>query len=86
MSDKEQPRICVLLLQLGGPETIDDIEPFLKNLLYDVLPLPPLFRRFVAHAIAKARASKVAPLYEEIGGGSPLRRQTEEQAAALEEM
>lgn len=77
--------IAVLLLNLGGPESLKDIRPFLTNLFLDReiirLPLQPL----VARIIASSRAKKVAPRYETIGGSSPIRRLTQEQAKALED-
>src|SRR5882672_10243750 len=77
-------RVCVFLLQLGGPATIADIEPFLRNLFEDVLPVPRWSRRWLAGVLARRRAPRVAPQYQALGGGSPLRRNTEAQAAALE--
>ena len=44
--------VCVFLLQLGAPVDIAAIEPFLRNLLEDVLPVPSWLRRFVARRIA----------------------------------
>lgn len=79
-----KPQICIFLLQLGGPNTLDDIQAFLHNLFEDVLPLPRFLRRPLAGFIAKRRAPKVRPLYAEIGGGSPLLPNTEAQATALE--
>ncbi len=78
------PRWGVALLNLGGPQTPGDVEPFLFNLLDDMLGVPfgPL-RRLLARRVAKKRARVVAPRYEAIGGGSPLRQQTETQARAL---
>ena len=79
-----QPQVCVFLLQLGGPRTLQDIEPFLRNLFEDVLPLPRWLRRPLAGFIAKRRTPEVKPLYAEIGGGSPLLPNTEAQRDALE--
>ena len=79
-----QPQVCVFLLQLGGPQTLADIEPFLRNLFEDVLPLPRWLRRPLAGFIAKRRTPEVRPLYAEIGGGSPLLPNTEAQRDALE--
>jgi protoporphyrin/coproporphyrin ferrochelatase len=84
MLDFRPRRLCVFLLQLGGPEDLEDIEPFLRCLFEDVLPLPGWLRSPVAAAIARQRAQAVAPLYSEIGGGSPIRANTEAQAFALE--
>ncbi len=77
----------VVLLNMGGPRSLDDIEPFLTELLSDpaVTGIPIGFvRRALARRIARKRAPKVAPHYREIGGGSPQVPQTEDQARALE--
>src|SRR5690348_6912541 len=74
---------CVFLLQLGGPKDLAAIEPFLRNLFEDVLPLPAFLRGPVAGLVARRRTPHVAPLYREIGGGSPLLPNTEAQATAL---
>jgi ferrochelatase len=80
-------KIAVLLFNLGGPETLADVKPFLYRLFSDpeIIPITwtPL-RKFVAYAIAATRKKKSQSYYKKIGGGSPLRRLTEEQAAALE--
>src|SRR5581483_7795880 len=81
-------RLGVVLFQLGGPETLEAIEPFLYNLFCDPdiidFPFARLGRRPLARLISATRAKKVAHHYEVIGGGSPIRRHTEQQAAALE--
>jgi protoporphyrin/coproporphyrin ferrochelatase len=78
----------VLLLNFGGPETLDDVQPYLYNLFNDpyIIQLPrPL--RFLQGTIAKTISARRAPqsrgYYAKIGGGSPLRRSTEDQARAL---
>ncbi len=81
-------RIGVLLLNLGGPEKIEDVRPFLYNLFADpeIIRLPsPLLQKPLAWLISTLRAKKSQANYLEIGGGSPLRRITEEQAQALEQ-
>jgi ferrochelatase len=79
-------RTAVVLLQLGGPDTLDAIEPFLRNLFgdKDIISLPWPIRQFVARRIAKKRAPKVRPVYERLGGGTPLIPQTMAQAKTLE--
>jgi ferrochelatase len=81
-------RVGVVLFQLGGPETLEDIEPFLFNLFCDPdiidFPFARLGRKPLAKLISSTRASKVRHHYAEIGGGSPIRRNTEAQAQALE--
>jgi len=80
---------AVLLLQMGGPESLKDVEPFLYNLFSDpyIIQLPFFMKPFqsqLARFISSKRAPKVSVLYEEIGGGSPIRFETECQAKALE--
>jgi ferrochelatase len=77
----------VLLLNLGGPETQADVQPFLYNLFADpeLIRLPfPFLQRAFAWAISTLRAEKSRRNYAAIGGGSPLRRITAEQARELQ--
>lgn len=81
-------KVGVLLLNLGGPETLEDVQPFLYNLFADPdiirLPTPVQFLQpVIAQLVSIARAPKSREGYEAIGGGSPLRRITEDQASAL---
>jgi protoporphyrin/coproporphyrin ferrochelatase len=81
-------RTGVLLLNLGGPDQIEDVRPFLFNLFSDpeIIRLPfPWLQRPLAWLISTLRARKSQGNYLQIGGGSPLRRITNEQAKALEE-
>jgi len=85
---RESERVGVLLLNLGGPETLDDVEPFLYNLFRDpdIIRLPrqlQFLQTIVASVISKSRAPKSRKAYASIGGGSPLRRITNEQKNAL---
>lgn len=80
-------RIGILLLNLGGPEKPEDVRPFLFNLFSDpeIIRLPfTWMQRPLAWLIATGRTRKSIENYAQIGGGSPLRRITEEQAHALE--
>ncbi|RLM78535.1 ferrochelatase-2 [Panicum miliaceum] len=83
-------KIGVLLLNLGGPETLDDVQPFLFNLFADpdIIRLPRLFRflqKPLAQFISVVRAPKSKEGYASIGGGSPLRQITDAQGEALRE-
>lgn len=81
-------RVGVLLLNLGGPEQPSDVRPFLYNLFSDpeIIRLPfSWLQKPLAWLIATSRAKTSQENYKEIGGGSPLRRITEEQATALSE-
>jgi ferrochelatase len=81
-------RIGVVLFQLGGPDTLEAIEPFLYNLFCDPdiidFPFARIGRRPLAKLISTTRAKKVQHHYSVIGGGSPILRFTEQQARALE--
>ena len=83
----EKP-VGVVLLQLGGPDSLSTVEPFLYNLFCDPdiidLPLAFLFRRALARIIARRRAPRVRQFYARIGGRSPILKLTLRQASALE--
>jgi protoporphyrin/coproporphyrin ferrochelatase len=79
-------RVGVLLLNLGGPEQLEDVRPFLFNLFSDpeIIRLPfTWLQKPLAWLISTSRAKKSQANYKLIGGGSPLLRITEEQAQAL---
>jgi ferrochelatase len=80
-------RVGVVLLNLGGPERIQDVGPFLYNLFSDpeIIRLPnPALQKPLAWLISTLRAGKSQAAYRSIGGGSPLRRITEQQARELQ--
>lgn len=81
-------KIGVVLLNLGGPDSLEAVEPFLYNLFSDPdiidFPLSFLFRNRLAKLIASKRHPKVQEQYKEIGGRSPLKEHTLKQAALLE--
>lgn len=81
-------RVGVLLLNLGGPDQLEDVRPFLFNLFSDpeIIRLPlPWLQKPLAWLISSSRARRSQENYKQIGGGSPLRRITEEQAQALQQ-
>ncbi|HET6566461.1 MAG TPA: ferrochelatase [Rhodothermales bacterium] len=81
-------RVGVVVLNLGGPDKVDDVRPFLYNLFMDPaiidFPFGGGLRHALSNYIAKTRSKKVGHDYEVIGGGSPINRLTEEQARRLE--
>lgn len=81
-------RVGVLLLNLGGPDKLEDVGPFLYNLFSDpeIIRLPfPWLQKPLAWFIASRRTKRSQENYKQIGGGSPLRRITEAQGEALKE-
>jgi len=82
-------KIAVVLFQLGGPDTQEAVEPFLYNLFRDpdIINFPGSFlaRKPLAKLISTTRAKVARRNYAEIGGGSPIRLLTEQQARALEQ-
>ena len=81
-------KLGVVLFQLGGPDSLDSVEPFLYNLFSDPdiidFPFARIARQPLARLIAARRARHVAHHYAELGGKSPLIENTMRQAAALE--
>jgi ferrochelatase len=80
---------AILFLQLGGPETLDDVPGFLYRLFSDpdvIRVKPALLRKAIAASIALGRKNASRKLYAAIGGGSPIRRWTEAQAAGVESL
>ena len=77
---------AVILFNLGGPDNLENVEPFLFNLFNDpsILNLPSFFRYPLAKLIANRRAPTAKKIYEELGGSSPILKLTKEQANALE--
>ncbi len=79
----------ILLLNLGGPTRLDEVEPFLYNIFSDPdvvqLPLGFLYQRAFARKMARARAPESRHTYSLIGGKSPILEKTREQARLLEE-
>jgi len=81
-------KLGVILFQLGGPDSLEAVEPFLYNLFCDPdiidFPFARIARQPLAKLISTRRAKHVAHHYADIGGRSPIREFTERQAVALE--
>ena len=79
-------RKAVILFNLGGPDKIENVEPFLFNLFNDpaILNLPTFLRYPLAKLISKRRAPIAKKIYQELGGSSPILQLTNEQSEALE--
>ena len=79
-------KTAVVLLNLGGPDSLEGVEKFLFNLFNDkaIINLPNPFRWLIAKIISSTRSGKTKNIYSNIGGGSPLLELTKQQALALE--
>ena len=76
------------MFNLGGPDRLSSVEPFLFNLFYDraIIDLPNPFRWALAKFISSRRKAKAISIYEKIGGKSPIVEMTNDQVEALEEV
>jgi ferrochelatase len=82
-------KVGVVLLNLGGPDSLEAVEPFLYNLFVDpdIINFPGSFlvRKWLAKLISSKRHPRVQEQYKKIGGKSPLKEFTLGQARLLEE-
>ncbi len=81
-------KLAVVLFNLGGPDSPEAVEPFLRNLFSDpaVISLPGILRRPLARFIARRRAPIAREIYAKIGGRYPIVEETQAQARALEQV
>src|SRR5450432_1129420 len=79
-------RVSVVLFNLGGPDGPTDVQPFLQNLFSDpaIIRSPAPVRWFLSRLISISRKKSAIANYAKMGGGSPLKAETQSQAAALE--
>jgi ferrochelatase len=79
-------RIAVVLFNLGGPDCLDSVQPFLFNLFNDpaIIQLPNPFRWILARFISARRAPIAKEIYNQLGGQSPILGLTQDQADHLE--
>ncbi len=76
----------IIVFNLGGPQSLDEVKPFLYQLFSDpeiIRIRSDFLRKILAYSIATLRNRVSSGYYRKIGGGSPLRKITEEQAQAL---
>jgi ferrochelatase len=79
-------KLAVVLFNLGGPDSREAVEPFLRNLFSDpaIISLPAIVRLPLARFIARRRAPVARKIYDHIGGSSPIFAETRKQADALQ--
>ena len=78
---------AIILFNLGGPDSLSAVEPFLFNLFNDpaIISLPSIFRFPLAKFISKRRTPVAKAIYAEMGGKSPILEETQAQADAIEQ-
>ncbi|HSM95684.1 MAG TPA: ferrochelatase [Rhizomicrobium sp.] len=79
-------KLAVILFNLGGPDSPDAVEPFLRNLFTDpaIISLPGIVRKPLGAFVAKRRAPIAREIYAKIGGRSPIMEETNTQALTLQ--
>lgn len=79
-------RVAVVLFNLGGPGSLDEVEPFLFNLFNDpaIIRVPNPLRWLIAKIISRRRAPIAREIYTKLGGSSPILGQTYTQSSALQ--
>ena len=79
--------VAIVLFNLGGPDKLDNVEPFLFNLFNDpaILNIPSFIRYPLAKLISKRRTPTAKSIYKEMGGSSPIVKLTRDQAVSLEQ-
>ena len=79
-------RIAIVLFNLGGPDGPADVQPFLQNLFSDpaIIRSPAPVRWFLSRLISMSRKASAIANYAKMGGGSPLKAETQKQADALD--
>jgi ferrochelatase len=81
-------KLGIVLFNLGGPDSPEAVEPFLRNLFSDpaIISLPGIVRLPLARFIARRRAPLARAIYDHMDGRSPILEQTQAQARALEQV
>jgi len=81
-------KIAIVLFNLGGPDSLESVKPFLFNLFFDkyIIRLPAFFRYFVAWIISSKREKIAKDIYKSIGGKSPIIEETQKQIDALKKV
>ncbi len=80
-------KVAIVLFNMGGPDSLDNVRPFLRNLFADraIIDLPNPFRYLLAEFISRKRAKAAKKNYALMGGKSPLVKESLQQATAVQE-
>ena len=84
LSMRQKAKTGIVMMNMGGPATLDKVEGFLTNLFCDpdIIPLGKLQPQ-IGPFIAKRRTPSITKQYKDIGGGSPIAKLTEQQGQAM---
>lgn len=79
-------KTAVILFNLGGPDRQESVRPFLFNLFFDpaIIRLPRPLRYLIAQLISRRREKTAQAIYRQMGGGSPILGNTQQQTEALQ--
>ncbi len=79
---------AIILFNLGGPDSLAAVQPFLFNLFNDpaIISLPGILRYPLAKLISRRRTPVAKEIYAEMGGKSPMLEETQRQENARERM
>ena len=86
--ERTSRRLAVVLFNLGGPDSLEAVQPFLFNLFRDpaIIRVPQPLRWIIAKLISHKRVPEAVEIYKALGGYSPLLQETRNQAVALEDL
>ncbi len=80
-------KTAVMICNMGGPDSLDEVEPYLLNIFSDPdiidIPLPEFLRNRFVRWLLRKRGPKIRDIYKKIGGRTPLNNITKQQAEAL---
>ncbi|KAI9350879.1 hypothetical protein BDR26DRAFT_907513 [Obelidium mucronatum] len=85
-TNAKKPPTALVLINMGGPRTVQDVENFLLRLFSDKDLIPIPFQKYLAPWITKRRVPKIQEQYAQIGGGSPIFHWTQRQGILLEQV
>ena len=85
---QKKEKLAIVLFNLGGPDTLRSVQPFLQNLFNDkaIIALPQPFRVLLAMLISHTRAKSAQKNYALMGGKSPINKESRAQADAVEKV
>ena len=74
--DEIRMKVAVMICNMGGPSSLEEVEPYLLNIFSDPdiidIPLPGLFRMKFVRWLVRKRVPKSKEIYQKIGGKTPL--------------